>query len=294
MPVFINTAIGTVQLIELFDDYKKGIDIQRGPYVECSFLAPLWSDTNAVINALMGSTTASSSGPSIHIPGFPCPTSPNLTCMDAYVVGEAEFDAQDGGHPTYNLAKIRATFGIRSWEQLANDDPQGAQSFPSTTGPTTYAIHSMDFGTESVKIPGSAYKFFDGGLPFDTPGVIHIGTATLNIEMKKVPYLPTITILKLIGNCNNDLFMGAPKGTLLFLGARTSKEFESDGTRVQNVSYSFKYRAQPWNFFIRPDTGKWDFIIASDGSHPYPLKDLTPLILLQGFAGQGSLPGGEP
>jgi hypothetical protein len=254
-----------------------------------------WSDTDAVVNALMGSTSTSGSS-TIHVPGFRCPQSPNLTCVDAYVAGEAEYDIKDGGPPQFNLPKIQVKYGVRSWDQFADDDPQGENSFPGNPGgPATYAVHSLDIGVESVKIPGSAFVFSDGALPFDVPAVIHVGVATLNVELKRVPYLPTITILKLIGKVNQFLFMGAPTGTLLFLGARTSKEFESDGTRVQNVSYTFKYRSKPWNYFIRPDNGQWDYISVrgEPTNRPYVWDDFLPLIQLQGFAAMGTLPAIE-
>jgi hypothetical protein len=296
MPVTIDTANGPVVLKELWEDFKKGIDIQRGPYTEQSYLVPLWSQTDAVINAMMGSTSTAGGAGAIHVPGFRCPTSPNLTCMDAYTVGQAEYDVGDGGHPSFNLPIVKVVYGIRSWEQFATDDPGQFNSFMGNPGgPTTYAIHSMDFGTESVKIPGSAYKYKDPpNLPADVPMVRHLGVATLNVEVKKVSYLPSITIMKLIGKVNNALFFGAPKGRLLFLGGRTSKEFESDGTRVQNVSYTFKYRSADWNMFIRPDDGSFDFVQTDLLEMPYEYDDLTPLILLQGYAQMGTLPSDWP
>jgi hypothetical protein len=295
MPTVIQTANGPKNLYEMWDGFKKGIDIQRGPFIEQTYLTDFWADTNAIVNVIMGSTSSSASGPAIHVPGFPCPTSLNLTCMDAYVIGEAEYNTYDGGHAAFNLPKIHVIYGIRSWEQVATDDPQGMQSFPSTTGPTTYAIHAMDFGTESVKIPGSAYTFAGTStVPFDVPAVVHIGVCTLSVELKKVPYLPSITILNLIGKVNNDTFFGAPLGRVLFLGARTSKEFESDGTRVQNVSYSFKYRAHSWNRFLHPKTAKWSLIEDVDGDPPYEYADLRPLIALQGFAGMGTITDSDP
>jgi hypothetical protein len=292
MPVTISTKNGPVSLYPMWEDFKKGIDIQRGPYVEQSYVITSWDETDAVINALMGSTSTAGSS-TIHVPGFPCPTSPNLTCMDAYVQGEGEVNTHDGGPVRFNLPKIRATFGIRSWEQAASEDPQQFNSFVGNPGgPTTYAIHSMDYSHEAVKLPNSAYSFGSPpNLPADLPIVKVVGLCTLNVELKKVPYLPSITIMGLVGKVNNDLFLGAPKGQLLFLGARTSKEFESDGTRVQNVAYTFRFREQPWNFFLRPDTGEWDFVqTKTGGKKPYENKDFTPLIVLAGFAGMGPLP----
>lgn len=283
MPITIDTAVGPVRLFEMWDDFKKGIDIQRGPYVEQTYITDRWADTDAVCNALMGSTSTSGSS-TVHVPGFPCPTSKNLTCTDAYVVGEAEYDAKDGGHVQFNLPKIRVVYGIRSWEQLATDDPQGYQSFPGD-GPATYAIHSMDFGVEAVKLPGSAYKFVsDPPKPCDIPIIKQVGVCRLNVELKKVPFLPTLTIMNLMGKLNDDTFFGAPRGQVQFMGARTSKEFESDGTRVQNVSYSFRFRKASWNLFLRPDNAKWDFIKTSEGKYPYEYADLRPLIALQGYA----------
>jgi hypothetical protein len=237
-----------------------------------------------------GVETAGSS--TIHIPGYPCPVSRNLSCTDASVEGEGELDLKDGGPPRFHLPKIRASFGIRPWEELPSQDPQGMQSFQSDSGPATYAIHTMDFGVETAKLPTSAYRFrTDPPLAMTIPAVRHIGIATLNVELKKVPYLPSITIMKLIARLNDALFFGAPKGRILFAGGRTSKEFVSDGTRVQNVSYVFKYRERDWNMRLRPDDGTFDFIQTSGGAMPQEYADLRPLIVLQAFAGMGSISG---
>lgn len=282
MSVIIDTANGPVTLHEMWDDFKKGIDIQRGPYIEQSYLVD-WGDTDAVINAMMGSTSTSG-GTTVHVPGFPCPQSKNLCCMDAYVIGEGEYDNKDGGPVRFNLPKLRVVYGIRSWEQAATDDPQGYQSFPGD-GPATYAIHSMDFGVEGVKLPTSAYKFAGTpNLPCDVPVLKQVGICKLSVELKKVPFLPTYTIMNLLGKLNDNTFLGAPRGMIQFMGARTSKEFESDGTRVQNVSYSFRFRKASFNLYLRPDTGQWDFIKTAAGKYPYEYADLKPLILLQGYA----------
>jgi hypothetical protein len=291
MPYTISTKNGDVALKPQWESFRKGIDIQRGPYIEMSFLINDWDDGDAVVNAMMGGVEKAGSA-SVHIPAWPCPVSRNLQCTDAYVEGEAEIDAKDGGPPRFKLTKVRASFGIRTWEELPLPDDQ--QSFPSTE-PVTYAVHTMDIGFETIKVPTSSYVFSEprsggGDLPLDTPFARNVGVASLNIDLKKVPYLPSITILKLVGKLNDALFYGAPRGQIIFMGGRTSKEFVSDGTRVQSVSYAFRYREKPWNYAIRSDTGKWDSIVSKVGRFDiYEYADLRPLIVLQGFAAMGTV-----
>lgn len=290
MPVTIDTTAGAVTLFECYDGFRKGIDLSAGPYVEQDYVlaAADWNRTDQVCNALMGGTSASGAsvgtgGAIIRIPGFPCPTSPNLTCVDAVCIGEGENCSFDGGHVRFNLPKIRAKYGIRSWQQLTVEDPGGLQGFPNSDSPGTpytYADMSIDFHKQEQKIPGSAYQFTSPTLPCDVPFFRRVGSAKMNFTRKRVPFLPTLTIMKLLNNLNNNTFFGAPMGQILFSGARTTKLWESDGTILQDVSLEFLYQEWDWNKFLRPDTGQPDFPTSiTGGFNVYSYADLTPLLL---------------
>jgi hypothetical protein len=273
-------------MYELYDNFSKGIDLQSGPFVTQDYVlsANDWSKTDQVCNALMGSTASVGGigGTVVRTGAFRCPTSPNLSCIDAVCVGEGENVSFDGGHVKFNLPKIRAKYGIRSWEQLATEDPGGLNSFPNDAGgPYTYAEMSIDFQKTEQKIPGSAYAFYSPAAPCDVPFSRRIGTAKLTFTRKRVPYLPTLKILSLLNNLNDATFFGAPRGQILFAGARTTKVWESDGTILQDVSLEFHYQEFNWNFLIHPKTGNPQIIYqVQDGSTTlYPYADLRPLLL---------------
>lgn len=278
--ISLATEIGTVQLKETWDGFKKGVG-PSGPYVEKTYLLEDWAASNAVINALRGTINLSGSSV-LSVPPHACPESPNLYCVDAYADPQAEIDDRDGGRPRFRQALIRCRYGTVPYNALPAMDPNGANSFPNESNPNTaytYALCRMKFSSEIIRIPSSAYKFTTAPqLPVDTPVGISVGVADLMFVRKFVPKLPVALILSKINGLNDATLFGQARGKIQFRGADTEEEYSSDGTKTQQLVLYFKWREYDWNKQHRPDGSSWDTIQDSSGTMPYVYRDLTPLL----------------
>jgi hypothetical protein len=288
MSISIATAAGSVTLKEMYEGYAKGIDPARGPWVRKRYLCP-WGYSDQVINALVGRPIVTSpGGPVSYVFPHECPESPFLFCLSAECVPAAPYDVQDSGRPRFNLAPIEALYGVPPYDPTPDSDPsQAANSFTNDADPGTpftYAIMSIDFDEEVIKLPGSAYEFNTADnngnfLTVDVPVAKTIAVANMVFIRKLIPYLPFSQWNGLMGKLNQSTFLGQPRGQIKFSKWRTRRETASDGTRTQEIELILKWREYDHNQIHRPDFKKFDFISdKKNGNFMYDYADLTPLV----------------
>lgn len=269
MAFTLSTTAGAVTLYEQWDAFEKGIDIQRGPFVKAVYLVKDWSVTDQVCNALMG-------------PPHTCPTSPNLVCLAATCKGLGELDPRTGGRPTFRGGLVEATYGLRTWEEQASEDPAGSQSFPNEASPGQpylYMEQSIDFDTEVVKLPNTSYKFLaTPQLPLHVPVARTIAVAQFVLVRRWQSALPYANVTAYLNKLNSAVFLGQPIGQIKFRKARTRRQFKVDGTRTQEVEYVFQWREFDHNKVHRPDDTSWDFIVDDAGNKPYAYANLATLL----------------
>jgi hypothetical protein len=260
---------------EMFDAYEAGMDVQRGPFVRKKYLCPSWNSAFPVVNALVGS----GSRPIQHS----CPESPNLRCSSAVIQPRGEFDVRDSGRPQFNLPVIEATYAVPTWETLNTDDPAGANSFPNADEPGQpylFMEQSIDWDTEVLKLPGRAYGFSDGVVN-DTPFAVTVAVAQFVMVRRWQDTLPFANVTSFMNTLNTSTFLGQSKGLVKFRKARTRRQFQSDGTRSQEVEYVFQWRGVDHNKTIRGDTGAFDTLYVGGsvfGNNPYNYTDLNALL----------------
>jgi hypothetical protein len=277
----LNTSIGGVPLKEQWETFEKGIDAIAGPWVKLQYTCEDWNSTDAVCNALMGRPIVSGLGtPVQYLFPHPCPESPNLACLDARCVGVAEIDARDNGRPRFKWGVISAHYGIpQRFDFQAQDPSQSQNSFTNDDAPGTpflYAMQSIDFDVEVIKIPGSAYTFFQSPtFPCDVPVSKTVGVANMVFVRKLVPYLPYDKLFKKMNKLNANTFLGQPRGQIKFRRFRTRREIASDGTRTQEIELHYQWREFDHNKIHRPDKKVFDFILDTNGNYLYEYDDLT-------------------
>lgn len=76
-------------------------------------------------------------------------------------------------------------------------------------------------------------------------------------KTKILDELPFSLIKILVGQINNDTFLGEAAGKWLFLGASARAEKDSSGDNVWFVDYKFQYQSVGWNFFWNPKTSSF-------------------------------------
>lgn len=270
MSITLTTSIGPVTLKETYEGYEAGISA-AGPFVKKVYLCPTWLGAFPSINALTGTGYT----PVPH----PCPESPNLRCLSATLMPEAEADLRDGGRPQFNLPKIEALYGVLRWESQASDDPSGEQSFPDGANtPYLFMEQSIQFARETIKVPGTAYTFKASGNAIDVPVTMTIGTARFSLVRHYQQTLPTANVTGLMNRLNSSTFLGQPKGQIKLEDARTRRQWTSDGSSGQEVEYVFAWREYDHNAEHVPDSANFDIIQDSTGKTRYPYADLTPLL----------------
>lgn len=283
MSISLSTSAGVVTLKENYDGYAAGVGLD-GPYVLKQYLAPSWSVAFACVNALQGSAsvTGGAGGLVIYKVGHQCPESPNLYCLEARIEPKAENDSKDAGRPTFNLPLINCRYALPPYNQQTSDDPGGLNSFTNdgTPGnPYVFMTESIDFDTETIRVPGSTYSFVTApNLPVDYPVAKHISTAKFVIVRKFLPYLPTVNVTTYIKKLNDRVFLGQPVGQIQLLNARTRVERLSDGTKSQEFEMVFKWREYDHNKIMRPDDGTFDFIQTTGSDYLYEYKNLGNLL----------------
>lgn len=285
MSISLSTSLGTLTLKENLDGYSAGVG-PDGPFVNKQYLAPA-SDLPTIfacINALQGSVsiTGGSGGLVLRKIGHRCPESTNLYCLDARLEPGNFEDRKDAGRPAFSLPLINCHYALPPYNQQTTDDPGGVNSFPneeSPGNPHVFMTEAIDFDTETIRVPGSVYKFVTApALPVDYPVAKHIPTAKFVLVRKFLPYLPHANITSYMKKLNATTFLGQARGTVIFLNGRTRVERLSDGTKSQEFEMVFQWRKYDHNKIMRPDDGTFDFIQTTGSEYRYEYADLSRLL----------------
>jgi hypothetical protein len=262
----------------LEEGFSKGID-QGGPFYRCIFMIENWDDTDAFCNALMGFGT--STGPITGITvtrGVPYafPTSPNLYTVSATVVqGLGKLTTNAESLPGYDAgALVACEFRPPPYNFSGADNPNHNID---PTNPLTWCSQELSWSSETKTISAAAT------VPPSIPASITIHNLVMTLTFHKLPYLPMGIADSVIGCVNSTLFLGVAAGLVLFKGPDTHRDFNTDGSVVQEVKMVFHKRpsAYPWNSGpsrLNPYT----FVPVKDSNNnpPFRTADLNVLLNL--------------
>ena len=248
-----------IVLKEMWQDYGKGVDSSRGPWVKRLFLADDWTQTSAAINALTGA--------GLLRPPLRCPESPNLYCLDAEAVPIGEYDLHDGGMPQWRAGMISATFAIPPYATSA-DQQNVPPQFPNdasdgASGPYLFMEQSLDWDTELFKLPDTSFTFPDG-TPVDAPAFASVAVAEFIVVRKFQKALPFLNVTNYLNRLNAKPLFGVPKGQLQLKKVGTKLARMSDGSATADTTYRFKWKEVSHNMEFNPRTGKFDFILSKN------------------------------
>ena len=255
-----------------------------------------WEDWQALARELVGSYRtlglATQFLAPIEFPGLP-----NLIVVDVQV---APFDPQNpDGSAGVTLgartnaypaggARLSATYATRFDQQhrSRNDLPDVPKG--------TYLIYRADLGAERQAVPGRAWRW-SGSLSADrvpddvNPGIL-VPSESFTLDWRRVPRPPWSKIRALRGKVNSAPLLGAAAGTVMFLGARVSRQFQFlDDGGFWRLEYRFAENAKTlsdgttkvgWNYFFKETAlagEHWVAIEDRDGNPPYVSGDLLEL-----------------
>jgi hypothetical protein len=270
--------VAGITYVHAIQYFEKGIDGQ-GPYYNVEYHIDDYADCDDFVNALVGIGT---SGPHRY------PLSINLACTQATAVGKGRPTTNADGTPSYaSGAVIKAQYRSGGSTQggattnLAIDDPTLQHQIDSST-PLVYCTQELDFGTEVIHFSPDEHKLVwdTGGAQAKIPFQMNISVIDMVLTLHRRQFLPMTQVKNLHGKINSSTFLGCSAETVWFLGAKTSREWSTDGRIEQKVQLHFKHRTESWNKFPRPEAASitWDYVKAADGSKRYSTGDLRPLV----------------
>jgi hypothetical protein len=157
----------------------------------------------------------------------------------------------------------------------------------------TYLTYGAEIGAEYLSTPGRIWHWDD---PPANPSVaddvqpgLLIPQGVFQLTWHRVALPPWSSIRQLRGKVNSNTFVGAPPGTVLFMGARVRRQFQfvPDGG-FWTIEYTFHECTKElstgvkvgWNYFYKETkvgTEHWVQIKDADGNLPYAAADFGPL-----------------
>lgn len=263
----------------LYADYSKGVDSQ-GPYVLAQYYFDDYADSNAVLDALKGTVTRVGDSTFRSLP-HQHELYPWLFCVSARCVGLGPPRKNAAGLPDYAGGfTIEAEYRSGVGEAIPAPGGQENAHQIDPADPILWCTQELDFATEAVVVPSHSYKWLGDNTLAEVPVKVEVPLITCVLTFHRLPYLPMTRIRQKVGKTNSDRVLGANAGTILFPGARTTREVSTDGTIVQKVQLVFKEKPTGWNTFLRKDKFVWDTLVDAQGRRPYQSTTFRELLTL--------------
>lgn len=241
-----------------------------------AYRVPNWNDRYQVANGLLGFTSYTGHTPAF-VPPLAYPDSPNIRCMDIQIRGLGSC-YQGANQIAYTSAVIEANFGLGNFDISLNNDPGGFNSFDPGM-PLVYASQSLDWGAQVIEIPGKALTYGVGGPKLSVGFPKFVGVVHMSLTLMRLPYIPPAASRTVPGGVNMAAFFGCPPRTLRFDGFKTDRQYNVDGTVLQDVTMTFAYRPEAaWDKAFNEDgTSGWT-AVKYNGISPLTGYDFSTLI----------------
>ena len=280
MNIFQNAAVITVDFKPLIDSIEEGAGAD-GLTAKVDYLVA-WSDRFTFANQAMGlSTLAGStlSGAWLQNLPFQYPASKNLFLRSLRMVGEGQPipNPNPNVQPTYSHARIQCNFGTRQFSDTQAQDPLNLNSFgitPDEQGALLWSTQEIDYGHEFLPVPSTNLKWSSDSTSVSQPVSRKVAVQTMSIAFERFPFLPTAILQSYADAVNWNTFLGCAPGTVYFVGGKTRREFNQDGSVTQKLVMNFKFRSQDWNKMLKstgadssPTTPSWDYVIDPTNSN---------------------------
>jgi hypothetical protein len=274
-------TLNGIDYVHLIDGFSKGID-DRSPWVRVVYKINSYDDTNKFANALMGfgTSTGPITGPTV-TKGVPhaCPLSTNLYATSATVIeGLGSPILNANGFPNWDGgALIQVEYRPPPMNFSGADNPNHNID---TSTPLTWCTQELDFSSQSFTLPKSQLKFTATNDLTDVFVKFEVPITIMTLTFSKVPYMPMTSVRNCRGCVNNATFLGAPAECVLFKGAKTGREFNTDGTVVQRVTLTFEERNfdQKWTWLPSGDDVTFRAVADKNGAKMYKSADLSQLL----------------
>jgi hypothetical protein len=197
-----------------------------------------------------------------------------VTCQSARMEGHGVSTQDADGNADYAWWEIVADYETLPFDPEQEEGEGGEAS--------TYVSEEIDYSARLIEIPRQFYSYADG-TKLDQNATIRRVEGRITITWHRAP--PTVTkplIASYMNTINATAWRNYDAETLLFNGARRSRRWLTDGTRVEDVQFEFLWNGEnSWNTVYRPATGAFEEIDCN-GNSPYSTAEFSDLITEEG------------
>lgn len=288
MPVAFEELVGSPQ-----------IRISDGRFLAMRRFKIAWADTvEFAVNLLGGYFSVGESFG--YSPPAQFPAVPQAICREVEIDPFPPDRLESAAGPTLDSATNQPLYALVEARYRIQDHANHRQrrSNQPEVPAGTYLTYQGELGTMNVGLAGRHFQWFDTGepLPAETRISLVLPTEQFRLKWERVPLplVPWDTIRDLRGTVNAAQFLNHEAETVLFLGVKTSYEFQISGDVLVDLDYAFSVREHPgtadpltkygWNHEFRApavDGEHWTRFVARDSGAPvYPAGDFG---LLFGF-----------
>jgi hypothetical protein len=160
----------------------------------------------------------------------------------------------------YRYAQVDLTYSTPSYNM------SGTDAFVTIEG---------EAGGQEVTVPFQSYSFSDGSKPEQPVGIL-VPNQQITMTYHRVPYVDYSTFTGYAGTVNSATFLGLSAGYVLCNPIKWSTGITVGSLPLYEVTYSFSWRAVPWNKFLKAD-GTYDTLTNSAGSPVFGSTDFNAL-----------------
>lgn len=265
-------TVGGIDAGVFCDGYRKGNDNSgNGPWREVIYDVA-WGDSDDFMDALMGINTPVVSGGTVVFP-IPHQYPGNAILFCAEVWGEPVGTPQpDPKLFAADRCHVHAVYRVPKWDIPGTDSQNSFGGEPVPWGHDNCRGYTFNYPANAAKFTGVTTAFVPTVKPdYFVPHVDFVRTRSM------IPYLYFPVMVSLVGCVNVNVMWGFDVGTLMFETFDTDKDFQPDGTAMQQIVQRFTWRPWDWNAVPHDDDMTWEVIRDGSGNYRYPYQDLTVL-----------------
>lgn len=256
-----------------------------------------WQDWPALVRLLLGTGRVVGQATRLVRP----PAFPGLRNLMVTDVAVEAFDPEspDGQGDVTLVGRTNGYAGgarlTVTYRTLFDENSQSRPGLPRVPE-GTYLVFAAELGAEYLTVPGRVWHWNapgDPAVPDDVnPGLL-VPTGAYRLVWLRVPRPPWSAIRSLRGKVNQAEFIGAAAGTVLFLGAKATREFQFfDEGGFWRLEYSFVEQTKAlagggqagWNHFYKEQAvggEHWIAIADASGNPPYASGDFAALFAFE-------------
>lgn len=252
-----------------------------------------WNDWPAFARLLIGQYQLI--GGTLHyVPALPFPGLLNLITQELAIEPFDPRNPEGNATPTLDGAANAYSGGARviaTYRTLQDHDNRSRSDLPEVPEGTILRFRS-ELAAEYYSTPGRVWSWDIAGapkVPDDVlPGIL-LPSGGYELVWQRVPYPPWDAMRALRGKVNQSTFLGSPTGTVLFTGARATREFQFlEEGGLWRIEYQFLEQTKElnsgakvgWNYFYREQASggeHWLRIKDASGDAPYLAGDFSTL-----------------